>query len=48
LLLGIPADHPAALMVGGKPLFHAQPVAAGARRGAYLTRAVTSATAPKV
>ena len=48
LPLGISADHPAVLMVGGKPLFHAHPVASGARRGAYLTRPVAPPKPPKI
>lgn len=48
LPLGISADDPAVLMVGGKPLFHAHPVASGARRGAYLTKAAASPKASKI
>ena len=47
LPLRVSTDTSALLMVAGKPLFHAQPVAAGPRRGAYLTRAADLPKTPR-
>jgi flagellar motor switch protein FliM len=38
LPLRVSTDTPAVFMVAGKTMFHAQPVATGLRRGAYLTQ----------